>query len=285
MSHQLTRREPTNLTGFGYDQQAINLIKDLIAKEASDPELALFLMQCQRSQLDPFAKQIYCIGRWDTALGRKVFTTQISIDGARLTAERSNKYEGQDGPYWCGPDGVWKDIWLESYPPSAARVGVMKKGFKQVLYAVANWESYCQKGKGKDGKEYIMSMWAKFPSLMLGKVAEMLALRRAFPMELSGLTGIEEAEAEAIDAESVPETKVEDVLPMLVETPPTPEIFTNNEANTAMFFATAEKLGIPNTEANTEFLRKVYKKCLKQPMNTVADMMLDAINEVGNTKN
>jgi phage recombination protein Bet len=184
---------------FGFDSQKVQLIKDKLCPKADNNELALFLMQCQRTGLDPFAKQIYLIGRWDSRLSREVHSLQVSIDGARLIAQRSGEYAGQTTVYWCGNDGAWKDIWLSSDKPAAAKVGVYRKGFVEPLWAVALWSSYCQ--TDKNGK--VTHMWDKFSSLMLGKVAEMLALRRAFPMELSGLYSGEEMD-QSTKLESIP---------------------------------------------------------------------------------
>jgi phage recombination protein Bet len=163
----------------GLTQDQIDLIKRTIAKDTTDDELKLFIQNCNRTSLDPFARQIYCIKR-----GGKI-TIQISIDGARLIAERSKKYSGQLGPFWCGLDGKWTDVWLEKSPPSAAKVGVLRSDFKEPLWAVANFEAY---------KPQYSSMWDKMPALMIAKCSEALALRKAFPQELSGLYTSEEME-------------------------------------------------------------------------------------------
>ena len=135
-----------------------------------------FLQHCRRTQLDPIARQIYAIcrkGRWGI---------QISIDGARLIAERSGKYAGQTPVEWTGDGQTWTQVWLDRQPPAAARVGVHRSDFREPLYAVANFEAYAAGGP----------MWDKMPALMIGKCAEMLALRKAFPQDLSGLYSTEE---------------------------------------------------------------------------------------------
>lgn len=153
--------------------------------------IEVFLAQCQRTQLDPVARQIYCIKR-----GNK-WGVQISIDGARLVAERSGGYEGQTPVEWTADGMSWSQVWLSPEPPAAARVGVYRAGFREALYAVARWDSYAvyndvwENGR-RTGARALSPMWAKMPDLMLGKVAEMLALRKAFPQDLSGLYSTEE---------------------------------------------------------------------------------------------
>lgn len=191
----MTQLAITSDQNYWSDAQ-IATLKQLGLGNASKGDLQVFFHQAQKTGLDPFARQIYMIERG----GR--FTIQSSIDGLRIVAQRSGEYAGQAGPYWCGNDGVWKDVWLESTPPTAARVGVLRQGFGEPLWAVAKWDSYSQASP----------IWRKMPDLMLAKCAEALALRKAFPNDLSGIyTDDEMNQAESV--ESIKVSKVDLHIP------------------------------------------------------------------------
>lgn len=160
----------------------VDLLKRTLGVDLTDDELSLFGEVATRRGLDPFTGQIHAVKRG----GR--MTIQTSIDGYRLIADRTGKYTGQIGPQWCGPDGAWRDVWLDDEPPAAARVGVLRSDFTKPLYGVAVWREYVQ--RNKDGRPN--AMWARMSALMLSKTAEALALRKAFPAELSGIYTTEE---------------------------------------------------------------------------------------------
>lgn len=171
------------LTGAALDlalsnRERLGLLKDTICTDLTGPEFEVFIEVCNRRRLDPFCKQIYAIKR-----AGKV-NHQTAIDGFRLIAQRSGEYEGQLGPFWCGEDGKWVDVWRQGTGPVAAKVGVFRRGFREPVWGVARTEAY----------NTHQGQWPKMPDAMIAKCAEALALRKAFPEELSGLHATEEIE-------------------------------------------------------------------------------------------
>lgn len=188
--------------GLEFTQEQRQMIRDSLANGASEEEFAMLMEVARSRNLNPLMRQIFFVKRWDSIKKREVWSHQTSIDGLRAIAERTGKYEGQAAPLWCGKEGIWVDVWLSAEPPAAARVGVYKTGFREATWAVARWESYVQ--KTKEGKAN--SMWGKMADLMLAKCAEALALRKAFPEDMSGLYTAEEMAQADNGRPSLPES-------------------------------------------------------------------------------
>jgi len=165
-----------------FSEDQIALLKNHICPGFSEEELQIFMHACKRTELDPFMRQIYAVKIWNSKLKKYTMSIQTGIDGYRLIADRTGKYSpGRDTVFnytkenkllsasayvkKMTPDGSWHEIGSEAF-----------------------WEEYAQ--RKKDGE--LVHFWATKPHIMLGKCAEALALRKAFPAELSGIYTKEE---------------------------------------------------------------------------------------------
>jgi len=156
-------------------------------KDASRADLAVFMHYCQKTQLDPFSRQIYMIGRREKRDGAWVVkqTIQVGIDGFRVIRDRVAARLGVTVEYedtiWYDADGSAHTVWLWEHAPAACNVTVVKDGkrfpgvVRTAAYAATN----------KDGE--MIAQWRTQPDHMIEKCAEAFALRRAFPNDLGGI--------------------------------------------------------------------------------------------------
>lgn len=168
-------------------------------ENAAEGDLQVFHHVCQRTGLDPFARQIHMIGRqvsvYDDQAGgwTKVTkqTIQTGIDGFRLIGRRAANKSGHSvsvgAPEWAHAEQGWQSLWASAWGhPVAARVTIMRAG--EPFTAVALFDEYKQTKRSGD----LTSMWAQRPAGQLAKCAEALAWRMAFPQDLSGIYSDEE---------------------------------------------------------------------------------------------
>ena len=204
----LTTQQNSQMQIGGWTPDQLALVKSQIAYTGiSDDELAYFGEVCQQTGLSPFQKQIYAIKRMvynsETKRKEPKMIIQVGIDGFRLAAARSNLYGGSQS-FWCGEDGEWKDVWLSTKPPAAAKTIVYRIGSSSPFIAVARFDSYKQEYDGK-----LSRFWESMPDAMIGKVSEALALRKAFPAELSGVYAKEEMDQADNDSTAQPSRAAE----------------------------------------------------------------------------
>ena len=211
-STAVAESRPTSLVAITDDQleftptQVAALQQLGLDPNTSPADLAVFFHHVRRTGLDPFSRQVYMLSRW-TKNGTKA-TIQTGIDGFRLIARRAADRAGETLSYadtlWCAPDGQWRDTWPFSEPPAAAKVTVYRNG--QPFPAVAHFTEYA--GTDRHGK--LTQMWATKGALMLAKCAEALALRKAYPLDLSGLYTADEM-GQADNGTDDPQARAEQV--------------------------------------------------------------------------
>lgn len=190
----IVRVNPAPVRPWSLNSEEVTLIKNNVAKGASDEELKFLLTVARRYRLDPFKQQIWFVKRWDKnaddgrgGKGAHVWTPQVGINGLLYAAARDHKKDlGSIGRPQFGPmvliPGHGK---LKA--PEWASVKIYKKGATEPTEAEAWWDEYAPADLSK------APFWARMPRRMLAKCATALAIRQAYP-DLGGLYIPEEME-------------------------------------------------------------------------------------------
>jgi phage recombination protein Bet len=152
----------------------LELIKRTVAVGATDAELELFLFDCQRRGVHPLDRLIHFTKRG----GR--YTPITSIDFLRGRAHDTGEMAGSDDP-----------VFDKDARTATVTVYRLTRGTRYAYSATARYGEYVP-DPGPNGRGDVM--WKRMQHVMLGKCAEALALRKAFPQQLGGLYVKEELE-------------------------------------------------------------------------------------------
>lgn len=217
-------------------------------KDVTPEQKLIFRHAVERTGLDPIVGQIRPVLRQNNKTKEWQMAIQTSIDGYRLIADRTGLYAGSDDPvYEDDPSpGSFKR-------PAKATVTVWKfvQGQRCAFTATARWSEYFPQLESQQ------FMWRKMPYLMLAKCAEALALRKAFPADLSGIyTDDEMQQAGAAKEEDERPAKAAQPKPLLEPSPAKPAKDRPVTKTVVMEFLTACK--------DCTTLQEVYDRAFKR---------------------
>ena len=147
---ELTRQEPGAVDKWA-DQEMINTLKDTVCKGATNAQFRMFAEVCKATGLSPWLKEIWFVPGVGVMAGR---------DGYLRVANESPQFDGMETRVERDAKNV----------PIKATCSVWRKDRSHPITCEAYYNEYKRSG----------GIWDKYPSAMISKVAEVLALKRSF---------------------------------------------------------------------------------------------------------
>ena len=191
----------------------IELTPDIVKKylvsgqgNVTDQEIIMFMGMCKANKLNPFNKDAYLIkygSQPATMIVSKDVFFKRAIDNPNYNGMKSgivvlkdDTIEKRDGHVYIKDKEKLLGAWCE----------VFRKDWEHSIYQEVNFEEYA--GYTKDGK--LNSQWSSKPAVMITKVAESTALRKAFTETLQNMYIVEEVEPTKITYSK----EMEEIIPI-----------------------------------------------------------------------
>jgi phage recombination protein Bet len=178
---------------LSFNEKELETIRNTVAKNSTNDEFRMFMHLARTYQLDPFNKEIWFIKYAKKGQDPKSVEPSImtSRDGYLKIADRHPQFDGlisdvvrKNDAFKRTMDGVEHEYSSDRGPISGAYALVYRKDRKYPIYVFAPYEEYKADTK----------TWNNYPSAMILKVAESMALKRAFTV--SGLVSREEMDVQ-----------------------------------------------------------------------------------------
>lgn len=210
MGEKLIQQDNKILTTSGEIELTPKIIRDYLVNgegTVTDQEIVMFIGMCKANKLNPFNKDAYLI-----KYGSKPATMVVSKDvffkraienpnyngmkSGIVVLNRNKEMEKREGHIYIKGEETIIGAWCE----------VFRKDWDNTIYQEVNFEEYA--GYTKEGK--LNSQWASKPAVMITKVAESTALRKAFTEILQNMYIAEEVEPTRVTYSK----EMEDIVPI-----------------------------------------------------------------------
>lgn len=200
-------------TAYMIPQELKDIYLNTVFSGLTENEAQIAYRIARKRNLDVEARQIFFVVY--ESKGKRTVVSQTSIDGFRLIASKTGKYGGSVSPKLTIKDKSGNKLIIshEEYDPDetdhiiSGTISVINTDFPQPQTATALFDSYCKKYNGIP-----TGLWATMPDVMILKCAEALALRKAFPQDLSGIYTSDEMD-QAQNDNSVESISVQQIQP------------------------------------------------------------------------
>lgn len=185
---------------FGFSDTQLDLIKRTVAKNATDDELELFFYRCKELGLNPLMPgQVYFLKfkKRNPSKGEDPWnagTIIIGLEGFRLRAHATGKLSGIKRGVIRNPQGACVGGWADVY----------RSDWTQPAHEEVPLNEYM---------DHYKDTWKNMPETMIKKVAEVAALRMAFPNDFAGLYLREEFDKTIKEVESESSSPIQQQLP------------------------------------------------------------------------
>jgi len=193
------------------DPKMLALIKRTMAKDCNDDEFNIFVNMARQLRLDPLRRQVYAFVFNKDDPKKRNMSIITAIDGFRTIAERTGNYRpDEDEPTYEIDSSLRSPLNPVGLVKAVVRVYKHSHGAWHRVTAEAYWEEFApikdewvydeaSNKRKPSGKKTLDTSgnWGKMPRLMLAKVAEALALRKAWPDDFANVYVAEEIDKQA----------------------------------------------------------------------------------------
>lgn len=160
------------------------IVKDFLTKgngQVTDQDMTQFISICKYNQLNPFLNEAYLV-----KFGQQPAQMIVSKEALMKRAEACPNYEGIQAGVIVIRDNKVEELEGCFYLPTDKLVG----GWSKVYRSDRKYPSVSRVNLAEYDKK--QSTWNEKPSTMIRKVAEVQALREAFPTQLGAMYTAEE---------------------------------------------------------------------------------------------